>query len=142
MKPQSEIGLMMKKISERIEKHVNQKVKKHSLTLTQARVIGYLVHKEFHSATQKELEDSFEVSHPTIVTILGSMQSKGLVECRFDAKDKRTKMVYLAWGDDALYEEIKAGVNAIETQLLRGFSEEESAQFENFLERAYKNMSE
>ncbi|MGN1131318.1 MAG: MarR family winged helix-turn-helix transcriptional regulator [Ruminococcus sp.] len=130
---------IMKKTCEEMERRANEGVKKYRLTLTQAQVTLFLSEKPEKTATQKELENFLQVSHPTTVTIVKSMESKKMVKTSFDEEDRRMKNVELTWGDEDLYEKLRENVDEMEQKLLTGFSEEEKSQFLSFLNRAYKN---
>lgn len=132
-------GPIMKKISEEIERRANEEIKKYRLTLAQARVILFLCECPDKKVTQKELEDYLQVSHPTTVTIIKSMESKKMLETFFDDEDRRMKNVKLIWGNEEIYNELRQNAENIEIRLLTGFSEEEKEQFFSFLNRAYKN---
>lgn len=132
-------GPIMKKISEEIDRKVNIEIKKYNLTLTQARIILFLARKEGKTVTQKELEDFLQVSHPTTVTIVKSMEAKQMVKTSFDDADRRMKKVKLIWGNETIYSELEQNAENMELQLLAGFSEEEKELFYAFLSRAYKN---
>ena len=132
-------GPTMKKISEELDRKANMEIKKYNLTLTQARVILFLSRNEGNSATQKELEDFLQVSHPTTVTIIKSMEAKKMVKTSFDDTDKRMKNVKLIWGNETIYSELEQNAENMERKLLAGFSEEEKELFYAFLSRAYVN---
>ena len=140
MNDQVVIGSLLKKINGRIEKRANHKLKLHRLTMMQMQIIFFLWQRENKCASQKDLEEYLEVSHPTVVTILESMKNKEMVDCRFDADDKRMKMVYLTWGNNALYEEIRRDASNIENSLTRNFTDEEKSIFVQLLNRAYHNL--
>ncbi len=131
---------MMKKIAEEFERQINEEVKKYHLTLTQSRVILFLARRENQTATQKELEDWLQVSHPTTVTIVKSMQEKQMLETYTSAEDKRMKLLKLTWGNDEIYRELGTHADSMEKQLLNGFSEAEIAMFMEFINKASRNM--
>ncbi|MGN1166945.1 MAG: MarR family winged helix-turn-helix transcriptional regulator [Lachnospiraceae bacterium] len=132
-------GPTMKKITEEMDRKANMEIKKYNLTLTQARIILFLAKNEGKTATQKELEDFLQVSHPTTVTIVKSMEAKKMVETSLDDADRRMKNVKLIWGDEKIYRELEQNAEHMELKLLAGFSEEEKELFYTFLNRAYKN---
>lgn len=132
-------GPIMKKISEEIDRRVTMEIKKYRLTLTQARVILFLTRSEEKTATQKELEDHLQVSHPTTVTIVKSMEAKKMVRTFFSDDDKRMKNVKLIWGNETIYRELEQNAEDMESKLLAGFTEEEKELFYLFLSRVYKN---
>ena len=132
-------GPIIKKISEEIERKANEEIKKYRLTLTQGKIILFLSESPNKHATQKELEEYLQVSHPTTVTIVKSMTAKKMVETSFDDSDRRMKNVKLIWGNEEIYKELRKNAEKIEDSLLIGFSEEEKELFLSFLNRAYKN---
>ncbi len=131
---------MIKKISEEFERQINEEVRKYQLTLTQSRVVLFLSSKENKTASQKELEDWLQVSHPTTVTIVKSMQEKSMIGTGFSAEDKRMKLLTLTWGNEEIYKELGQHADGMEEQLLRGFSEAEAAIFKEYMKKAYLNM--
>lgn len=132
-------GPIMKKISEELDRKVNMQIKKYNLTLTQARVIIFLAKNVGKMVTQKELEDYLQVSHPTTVTIVKSMEAKKMVKTFFDDADRRMKNVKLIWGNETIYSELEENAEKMELKLLAGFSEKEKEQFYAFLCKAYDN---
>lgn len=133
-------GPTMKKISEELERRANEEIKQYHLTLTQARVILFLAKCSEQKATQKELEAYLQVSHPTTVTIVKSMEAKKMVETSFDDADRRMKNVKLVWGNETIYKELEQNAKNMEKRLLNGFSDKEKEQFYSFLNRAYRNV--
>ncbi len=133
------IGPMMKKISEMIERDANEQIKQYRLTLTQSKIVLYLLEHDDLMCTQKELEDWLEVSHPTTVNIVRSMEQKGFIETHLSSSDKRMKMVHLIWGNEAIYQELISNADGLEKKLIRGFSDSELKVFEDFMNRVYKN---
>ncbi|MGN0325229.1 MAG: MarR family winged helix-turn-helix transcriptional regulator [Lachnospiraceae bacterium] len=132
-------GPTMKKISEEMDRKANMEIKKYNLTLSQTRIVLFLARNEGKTATQKDLEDFLQVSHPTTVTIVKSMEAKKMVVTSFDDTDRRMKNVKLVWGNETIYRELEQNAERMEQKLLVGFSEEEKELFYTFLSRAYKN---
>lgn len=132
-------GPMMKKISEELDRKANMQIKKYNLTLTQARVIIFLVKNQEKTVTQKELEDFLQVSHPTTVTIVKSMEAKKMIKTSLDDVDRRMKNIELIWGNEEIYQELTENANNMEKKLLAEFSEDEKEQFYTFLCKAYNN---
>lgn len=135
------IGPMMKKISEKMERKANEELKKYRLTLTQGEIILFLSERPDKKATQKELENYLQVSHPTTVTIVKSMEAKNMVETFLDDEDRRMKNVRLIWGNEEIYQKLRINAQNLDVQLLKGFSDEEKELFFSFLNRSYKNAA-
>ena len=135
------IGPMMKKISEEMERKANEELKNYRLTLTQGKIILFLSEHPDKKATQKELEEYLQVSHPTTVTIVKSMEAKKMIETFTDEEDRRMKNVRLIWENEELYQILRENAKNLDVQLMEGFSDEEKEQFSSFLNRAYKNAT-
>ena len=75
------IGYQFKIIDEKIKVRADEDLKRHDLTLMQTRVLGFLA-EVGGQATQKEIEDDLEVSHPTVVGLVFRMEQKGFLSFR------------------------------------------------------------
>ncbi len=133
------IGYQFKIIDEKIKIRADADLKRHGLTLTQTRVMGFLAEMG-GQATQKEIEEDFQVSHPTVVGLVSRMEQKGLVTTCPDLMDRRNKLVKLTERALEIGQEIDMTVQQHDAELLRGFSEEEQETLYRFLERINCNL--
>lgn len=109
------------------------------LTSAQGHIIGFLAHCE-EAPCPRDVEEHFCLSHPTVSGLLARLEKKKFIELRPDPQDRRCKRIYLlpkGWECD---EQIHERLEAIEERIVTGFSEEERAQFADFLSRASRNM--
>lgn len=134
------IGPMMKKINEEIERQVNLKIKQYNLTMTQAKIILFLSKSENYTVTQKQLEDFLNVSHPTTVTIVKSLEAKQMIKTAVDDSDRRMKLITLTQTDEMMEKDLKENADQIEQKLLNGFSKEDRELFYQFMQKAYENI--
>ena len=109
------------------------------LTLTQSRVLGYLNHNG-GQATQKEIEGFLQVSHPTVVGIIGRMEQNGFVYCWLDPADKRSKIVCQTERAAAIAQDMHATIQATEQQMLRSLTPEQIAALESALRTIYADL--
>ena len=135
-----QIGYLLKRITDKMRADADADFKKLNLTFTQSRVLGYLNSKG-GQATQKELEDSLGVSHPTVVGVVARMEKNGYVQTWFDPEDKRMKYVALTEKADLFGRELEYITDQKEQQLLANLSEEQIDQLESMLQIIYKNIS-
>lgn len=137
---QKKIGHMFKMISDRMKADGDAALKKKNLTFTQSQVLRYV---RFHEgkATQKEIEDYFQVSHPTVVGIVTRMENNGYLHCYTDAKDKRQKICELTETGYAVGEAIHAEIMERDRRLVEGLEEEEVTELMRMLEIVYRNLS-
>lgn len=109
------------------------------LTSAQGHIIGFLAHCK-EAPCPRDVEEHFRLSHPTVSGLLARLEKKKFIELRPDPQDRRCKRIYLlpkGWECD---EQIHERLEAIEERIVTGFSEEERAQFADFLSRASRNM--
>ena len=109
------------------------------LTPVQSRVMGYLAHRA-EPACAKDVEEEFQLSHPTVSGILSRLEKKQFVEFRPDPADRRCKRIYVLEKGWEHIEQIHRIIHENEERIVAGFSEEEKQQFAAFLERAIRNM--
>ena len=109
------------------------------LTPVQSRVVGYLAHRS-EPPCAKDVEEEFQLSHPTVSGILSRLEKKAFVEFRPDPADRRCKRIYVLEKGWEHIEQIHRIINENEDRIVDGFTEEEKQQFAAFLERAIRNM--
>lgn len=133
------VGYQFKIIDERIKVRADEDLKRHDLTLTQTRVLGFLIEMGGRT-TQKEIEDDLQVSHPTVVGLVSRMEQKGFLTTRTDPMDRRNKLVELTEKAKMLDEAIDMTVEQHDRELLQGFSEQEIDTLKSFLDRIIRNL--
>ena len=138
---QKKIGHLFKLISDRMKANGDAKLKEKNLTFTQSQVLRYV---RFHEgkATQKEIEEYFKVSHPTVVGIVSRMENNGYLHCYTDAKDRRQKICELTETGYAVGEVIHAEIMERDRRLVEGLKEEEVTELMRMLEIVYRNLSD
>ena len=134
-----DVGYLIKTINDKLKVKADADLKHYDLTLSQSRVLAFLSQKG-GSATQKEIEAFLQVSHPTVVGIVSRMEQKGHVTTRFDAKDKRNKVVALTEKAEAMSKEMEQRILANERKMLADLSPGEIEQFRRMLDVIYTNL--
>lgn len=133
------IGCLLKMITDKIKIQADANLAQHDLTLTQSRVLGYLA-RNGGTATQKEIEGFLQVSHPTVVGIIGRMEQNGFVYCWLDPADKRSKIVCQTERAAAIAQDMQATIQATEQQMLRSLTPEQIAALESALRTIYADL--
>lgn len=118
------IGFLIKQITDKIKVSADASFKEKNLTLTQARVLEYIMRKG-GSTTQKSIEEYLDVSHPTVVGIVSRMEKNGHLICHVDEDDRRNKIVEITGQAACLSRELEEGKKIQDEKLLRGLTEEE-----------------
>ena len=109
------------------------------LTGAQGRIMGYITHRE-EPPCPKDVEETFQLSHPTVSGLLSRLEQKGFIQLRPDEKDRRCKRIYLLEKGRQLDETMHQTIRNIEETLVQDFSEEEKQQFAAFLTRAIDHV--
>ncbi len=132
-------GYLLKVINDKLKAKADADFKKHNITLTQSRVLAFLEAKK-GKATQKEIEDFLEVSHPTVVGIVSRLEKTGFIRTYSDTEDKRNKIVEATEEVKALGREMKKKVAEHEEKLLAGLSKEQRKELNEMLIVIYNNL--
>ena len=109
------------------------------LTAAQGRIMGFIAHRT-DPPCSRDIEEAFQLSHPTVSGLLSRLEKKGFIALRCDEADRRFKRVYILEKGrqctDLMYQTIQNN----EQRMVRGFTEAEREQFSALLERAIANM--
>ena len=122
-----------------IDQSVTGALAQMDLTAAQGRIMGYLAHRP-EPPCAKDVEEAFQLSHPTVSGILSRLEKKDFVEFRPDPADRRCKRIYVLEKGWEHIEQIHSVIRENEERIVSGFTEEEKEQFASLLERAILNM--
>ena len=109
------------------------------LTAAQSHVLGYITHRG-EPPCARDIEEAFQLSHPTVSGILSRLEQKDFIELRPDEQDRRCKRIYIRPKGLKLHEIMHQTVHSIEERIVQDFTEEEKALFASLLQRAIDNM--
>ena len=109
------------------------------LTAAQGHVMGFITHRK-EPPCPKDIEQTFQLSHPTVSGILSRLEQKGFIEMRPDEQDRRCKRIYVLEKGLQLDETMYQTILATEETMVKNFTEDEKAQFADLLRRAIDNL--
>lgn len=141
MEPSRKFGHQIKMLSNAFERALNRSCDCSGLTGAQAFVMNYVVRNQHRAIYAKTLEQEFHLKHPTVCGILQRLESKGFVTFAQSISDRRCKQIVPTQKAIEAHEQAKQMLDAVDRQLLIGFSKEETEQFYHFLDRAAANIS-
>lgn len=118
---------------------MNRELTDLELTAAQGRIIGYLTHHE-ELPCARDLEDFFDLSHPTVSGLLSRMEDKGFIRLLPDGRDRRVKRIHLLEKGEACSKRIRECIRENEACFISGFSPEEAELFQSFLQRSIENL--
>jgi DNA-binding MarR family transcriptional regulator len=119
---------------------MNDALARMDLTAAQGRIMGYLAHQK-QPPCARDIEEAFQLSHPTVSGLLGRLEKKGFIQFLPDPADRRCKRIHILPHGQACLDTMHQTISDVETRLVQGFTEEEQQQFAQLLHRAIKNMS-
>ena len=109
------------------------------LTAAQGRILGYLAHCT-KPPCPRDVEERFQLSHPTVSGILSRLEQKGFVSLQPDTGDRRCKRIRVLPKGAQCHQRILAAIAENEERLVQDFTETEREQFRQLLARAIANM--
>ncbi|MGN0132037.1 MAG: MarR family winged helix-turn-helix transcriptional regulator [Lachnospiraceae bacterium] len=135
-----DVGYLIKNINDKLKVKADADLKENNLTLSQSRVLGFL-NSRGGEATQKEIEEFLEVSHPTVVGIVSRMEQNGHLVSRMDEKDRRNKIVRITEQSAAIGKDIERRIASNEETMLATLSKEDIETFKRVLTVIYNNLN-
>lgn len=109
------------------------------LTAAQGHIMGFITHRP-EPPCARDIEEAFQLSHPTVSGILSRLEQKGFVQMRPDEQDRRCKRIYILPKGLELEETMHRTIHNTEEKLVRGFTEEEKEEFQRLLKLAIHNL--
>ncbi len=141
MPDKHDTGLLIQLIGKELDRKINQELEPFGITTKQGRFLGYLNERRSETVSQREIQEHFEISHPTTVGIIKRLEEKKLIATRMDEKDKRNKIVELTPEEEKIHRRMKDFKEEADGVLLTGFTDEEKETLSVLLERVYRNLN-
>ena len=109
------------------------------LTASQGHILAYIAHSP-HPPCPRDMEEAFQLSHPTVSGLLSRLEKKGFIHTAPDPADRRCKRVSLADKGRECLARMDATIAENERRMVQNFTEEEKRRFADLLDRAIINM--
>ena len=119
----------------------NIKVRNHP-TITQIRIIEYILKNNNKDIYQKDLENILNLRRATVSGVLQTMEKNGLIERTTSNDDSRTKKIILNSSAKEMFLKGEERIKMIEEKSLKGISKEELSIFLNVLDKMRNNINE
>lgn len=118
--------------------HLRPCIAQIGLEVGQPKLLTYL--SQNGPCPQKQLAAYFDVDSAAISRMLDSLEKGGFITRKMSQHSRRSNFVELTEKGRQACEAWQSCCEEFEQQMLQGFSEEERAQFADFLSRAYQNL--
>lgn len=135
------IGFLIRIVNDKLKARADSDLAQKELTFTQSRVLGFLCHRG-GTATQKEIEESLRVSHPTVVGIIARLKEKDFVTCTVADNDKRNRNIRLTQKANETLQSMGKFIENREEKILTGLSQEQVESLKTSLCQIIKNLGE
>lgn len=136
-----DIGFEFKKINDLLQKKADQTMQELDITFVQHHVLVYLIHRDNHTSSLKQIEKEFKVSQATMAGIVMRMEEKQVVSSYTLENDKRIKMVKITEKGIAICEKSREMMINAEKKIKACYSDEEMRNFIDYLDRLYKLLN-
>ena len=103
------------------------------LTSSQGHIMGYLAHRQ-DPPCSRDIEEHFQLSHPTVSGLLARLEKKGFIQFRPDEVDRRCKRIYILPKGRECIDTMRRTIDEHEQRMVQGFTDEEKAQFAQLLQ--------
>lgn len=107
----------------------------HGLTLTQYKVLKFLLLKPSGTIRQVDIEQHFYISNPTVTRVLQNLENKGLVERKANSKDNRSKVICPTEKAKSMENLLYTLGNELEDKLTRNLTPEDKKELLHLLRK-------
>jgi DNA-binding MarR family transcriptional regulator len=126
-------GRVLRCIHVVLEKNMNQKLKEFNLTKSQLDIMKFLELNKNRKVIQKDLENYFRISNPTVTGLLNRLEQKDLIVRKKSETDKRVHYIEATPKAELLKERLHQTGLDTDRLLLENFSSEEITQLNTLL---------
>ncbi len=136
----NDTGLLLKKISNRLECNRNRALKELGLTATQVDLLYYLYSHQEQENTLSDITAFFGIQHTSAIHVLKILEEKGYILKKPTKRNPRFKNICLTDKGYPLMEKFDANIAAIHQQLFAGITESEITELDRLLKIIYNNL--
>lgn len=135
-------GYYFKCIDQALKKRMDDSLMEVDLTKSQEEILRFLHFHRHESIIQKDIENFFHISNPTVTGLLNRLESKGFITRELSKEDKRVRTIKLTTNGKAVQEKMKRNFKMYEIQMTEGFSDGEKEMLYELLERVIHNLEQ
>ncbi|MBR3752994.1 MAG: MarR family transcriptional regulator [Ruminiclostridium sp.] len=143
--PPCHIGAEVKALSHAYRRQFSEAIRlsgAEDLSAMQGHVIAYLYYTREKDIFQRDVEETFNITRSSVTGIVKLMEEKGYLTRQSVPGDARLKKLTLTPKGLEHHERAMAAIEQVETEALRGFTQEEIDLFRSLCTRIRTNLSE
>ena len=144
MNHQQNLGRFVRALSNALSQDLQQSCDRLGLTSTQGMFLHHIWLRREHlgyDTYARDLEEYFDITHPTVSGILQRMETAGFLELRASETDRRRKSIHLTERSMAVHEEISLHIQQNEAKLTSGMTAADITEFRRLLQLAAANLA-
>ena len=137
------LGGYLRALSNALTQDLHRNSARLGLTSTQGMVLHHIWFRREvlgRDTYARDLEEFFDIKHPTVSGILQRMEAAGFVELRASETDRRCKSIHLTPRAMEIHEQTGQHIRQSEAKLTAGMTEGETAEFRRLLAMAACNL--
>lgn len=119
---------------------ISKSAQKVGLYYGQPVILEYILNNE--SCTQKDIADRLHISPASAATSLKRLEKAGLVTRSTDKTDTRKNRISLTENGISALKQFRVVCEKTDSEMFRGFSQEECQTLENYLKRLRENLED
>lgn len=114
MEKSRDIGYYFCFINREMEKAMNERLRKYDLTKSQQDILNFLHKSSKKMVIQKDIEEYFHISNPTVTGILNRLEQKGFIVRKTDERDRRIRTIVLTEKEEVYHQDIVDRIHEVE----------------------------
>ncbi|MBQ8603605.1 MAG: MarR family transcriptional regulator [Oscillospiraceae bacterium] len=126
----------------RLKLYLDSTFVRHDLSGMQARILGFvdICNRQGKSVYQKDIETEFRIRRSSVTSVLNTMEKNGYILRRTAHSDARLKEIILTEKAIRINDERHGLINAFESSLLAGMSQEDISKLNSLLNKINENL--
>ena len=143
MEPTRHLGGFIRAISNAMDQSMRQNVEAIGLTTSQGMFLYHLYYRQEIQGCEtyaRDLEQFFDIKHPTVSGILQRLESAGFVTFAVNDTDHRRKAIRLTPKAMEAHAAIDSHIQSEENRLLEHMSDQDVQEFRRLLRQAADNL--
>ena len=125
MQNAEQVSFLLKKIHHRFVALFNEHLRVNDLTKTQMDILRFLEsrQKKDLATRQKDIEQYFSISNPTVTGLLNRLECKDLIRRKSVSEDRRVRYIVLTEKGQRLFAAIHRDISRLEDEMIDGMDE-------------------
>lgn len=135
-------AILIKKLALEFDKLAIPELAPYDLTPTQFKVIKYLLNNQDLNIRQRDIENEYSMTNPTVTGILQNLEKNHWIERVKNSDDARSKVITLTEKALKQKDELYKLGDGLERRFLKGLDSTEQKQLNELLNKLFRSVKE